>query len=72
MSKTINIQVTIDAEGVVNNYKSPSQNQDAPTGIAHSYAYMVATSNTISGSGTGDLNFSANVITASISFFGTE
>ncbi|GGG41374.1 hypothetical protein GCM10011344_47880 [Dokdonia pacifica] len=61
MSKTINIQVTLDAQGIMRQYPSPSKDQNNPTGIAHSFGYMVATSNTISGSGTGDLTFSANV-----------
>lgn len=61
MSKTIDIQVTLNAEGIKSDYPNPSKNQNSPTGIGHSYAYMVATSNAISGSGTGDLNFSANV-----------
>ena len=71
MSKTINIQVTIDAEGVMAQYPNPSQNQGSPTGIGHNFGYMVATSNTISGSGTGDLNFSANVGDV-VRFFGVS
>lgn len=71
MSKTINIQVTIDAVAVVNAYPNPSKDQNNPTGIGHQYSYMVATSNTISGSGTGDLNFSANVGDV-VRFFGTS
>ncbi|BDS13388.1 inclusion body family protein [Aureispira anguillae] len=71
MSKTINIQVTIDAVGVVNSYPNPSKDQHNPTGIGHNFGYMVATSNTISGSGTGDLNFSANV-GDTVRFFGVS
>lgn len=70
MSKTINIQVTLDAEGIINKYPNPSKNKDKPTGIGHNFSYMVATSNTISGSGTGDLNFSANVGDV-VRFFGS-
>lgn len=69
MSKTINIQVTFDAEGIMSKYPNPSQNSGAPTGIAHSYGYMVATSNTMSGSGTGDLTFSA-LVGDVVRFFG--
>ncbi len=61
MSKTINVQITIDAVGVANAYPNPSKDQNNPTGIGHQYGFMVATSNTMSGSGTGDLEFSANV-----------
>ena len=71
MSKTINVQVTIDAQGVAASYPHPSTDPKNPTGIAHSYGYMVATSGTISGSGTGDLNFSANVGDV-VRFFGVS
>lgn len=72
MSKTINIQVTFDTDGIKQNYPNPSKNQASPTGIAHSYGYMVASSNAaISGSGTGDLSFSANVGDV-VRFFGTS
>lgn len=71
MSKTINVQITIDAQGIVNSYSNPSQDQNSPTGIAHNFGFMVATSNTISGSGTGNLNFSAQV-GDTVRFFGVS
>lgn len=69
MSKTIDIQVTLDAQGIMSSYPNPSKDSTRPTGIAHSYGYMVATSNTMSGSGTGDLTFSA-LVGDVVRFFG--
>ncbi len=68
MSKTINIDVIFDAEGIMAKYGKNSD-QNNPTGIAHSFGYMVATSNTMSGSGTGDLVFSA-LVGDVVRFFG--
>lgn len=60
--KTVNITVVIDTDRLIANYKNPSQNSNAPTGIDHNYGYMVATSKSvISGAGTGDLVVKANV-----------
>lgn len=62
MSNTINILITIDTDTVVKNYPNPSQNSNAPTGIAHNMGYMVATGAKVnSGQGTGDLSFAALV-----------
>jgi hypothetical protein len=69
MSKTINIQVTFDAEGIMAAYPNPSSDQNRPTGLPHNYGFMVATSNTMSGSGTGDLVFSA-LVGDVVRFFG--
>ena len=32
MSQVINIQVTLDAEGIIKKYPNPSQDKDKPTG----------------------------------------
>ena len=69
MSQTINIQVTLDAEGIMRTYPNPSKDPNNPTGIAHNFGYMVATANAQSGSGTGDLTFSA-LVGDSVRFFG--
>lgn len=61
MSKTIDIQITLDAIGIMSTYSNPSKNQSSPTGIIHSYAYMVANQNVLSGNGTGDLTIHALV-----------
>ncbi|CAI0890833.1 inclusion body family protein [Serratia entomophila] len=60
----VNVIVVIDTDALVEAYngKNPSQDPNSPTGINHSYAYMVVTSQqVIGGSGTADLNFKANV-----------
>ncbi|MFU2319146.1 inclusion body family protein [Rahnella sp. PCH160] len=60
----LNVLVVIDTDSIVNDFKgkSPSQNSASPTGIGHQYAYMVVTTpSAISGTGTADLNLSANV-----------
>ncbi len=62
MSKIINIQITIDTDGVRKAYPKPSQNSNSPTGIGHDYGFMVATGTTVnSGQGTGDLSIQALV-----------
>ncbi len=62
MSSIIYVDITIDTDGVIRNYPSPSQDQNSPTGLAHTYQYMVVSGNdAISGQGTGDLNFQAEV-----------
>ena len=68
MSKTINIDVIFDAEGIMEKY-GKGGSQGSPIGIGHQYGYMVATSNTMSGSGTGDLVFSA-LVGDVVRFFG--
>ena len=68
MSKTIHIDVIFDAEGIMEKY-GKGGSQGSPIGIGHQYGYMVATSNTMSGSGTGDLVFSA-LVGDVVRFFG--
>lgn len=68
MSKTINIDVIFDAEGIMAQY-GKGGSQGSPIGIGHNFGYMVATSNTMSGSGTGDLTFSA-LVGDVVRFFG--
>lgn len=68
MSKTINIDIIFDAEGIMAKY-GKGGSQVSPIGIGHQYGYMVATSNTMSGSGTGDLVFSA-LVGDVVRFFG--
>ncbi|MEQ9772816.1 inclusion body family protein [Pectobacterium jejuense] len=60
----INIIVVIDTDSIINDFtgKNPSKNEKSPTPIGHQYSYMVvASESAISGSGTADLNISANV-----------
>lgn len=61
MYTSIYIQTTLDAEGIMKNYPTPSLDENKPTNISHKFAYMVATSNSISGNGSGELLISANV-----------
>ncbi|PWK78338.1 inclusion body protein [Mucilaginibacter oryzae] len=58
----INIQIVIDTDAITNDYPNPSQDPNNPTGLPHTYMYMVATrGNTIGGSGGADLNVKADV-----------
>ena len=62
MSQIIDINIAFDTETIVAKYPMPSQNSQAPTGIQHADAYMIAqTSDVISGQATADLNVSASV-----------
>ena len=62
MSKNVNVHITIDAAALVAATPDPSQDSSSPTMVGHNYFYMVVTDGSaISGNGTGDLNFSANV-----------
>jgi nematocidal protein AidA len=63
MSKIINILTTIDTDAVKKAYPNGgSTSPGSPTGIGHSYGYMVASGTTVnSGQGTGDLDFNALV-----------
>ncbi len=57
----INIMITIDTDSVMRDYGRNSD-PDNPTGIAHKYGFMVAANaEVVSGQGTGDLVFKANV-----------
>lgn len=59
---TVFINMIIDAEAIINDNPNPSKDLNNPTWIAHNYAYMVATrSQTVVGSGTGDLEIKAQV-----------
>jgi hypothetical protein len=59
----VNVMIVIDTDYIKNNYSNPSQNPDKPTAINHSSQYMICTNTRgiISGQGTADLNFKANV-----------
>ncbi|AMO99935.1 inclusion body family protein [Collimonas arenae] len=59
----VNVLVVIDTEYVKKNYPNPSKDQNHPTGINHSSQFMICTGSRgiISGQGTADLNFRANV-----------
>lgn len=71
MSKIINVIVVIDTDGVVANYDSNTDSDD-PTGVGHSYGYMVGTGTTVnSGQGTGDLSISA-LVGDTVRFFGVS
>jgi nematocidal protein AidA len=57
-----NIQVTIDTDRLIQNFPNPSKDQNKPTGVDHSYQFMVASNVTaITGQGGADLNFAATV-----------
>ncbi|MEO7065481.1 MAG: inclusion body family protein [Rhodanobacter sp.] len=62
-SQQVNVLVVIDTEYVKTNYPNPSKDQNQPTGINHSSQFMICTGSRgiISGQGTADLNFRANV-----------
>jgi hypothetical protein len=61
MSKSIYIQVTLDAVGIMSAYPNSSKNANNPTQISLNYTYMVPSINAVSGSGTGDLEITALV-----------
>lgn len=59
----INVIIVIDTDYVKTHYPYPSRDPDNPTGINHSSQYMICTDprGIISGQGTADLNFKANI-----------
>ena len=71
--KQINVLIVIDTDYILDNYKNPSQNPEQPTGMNHSSQYMICQDprGIVSGQGTADLNFKANV-GAQVSFTGTS
>jgi len=68
----IDILVVVDTAYVKATY-GKNNNADKPTGIDHQHSWMIATNTRgiISGQGTGDLNFKANV-GDTVAFFGTS
>lgn len=59
-NKVINVNIVIDTSRLMNDIKNPSKDQNNPTGISHTYQYMVVSDGaSISGQGTGDLSFQA-------------
>jgi len=72
-SVNVDILVVIDTEYIKANYPHPSQDKTNPTGINHNSQYMICTGakKIISGQGTADLSFQANV-SDTISFRGTS
>ncbi|MDR3390871.1 MAG: inclusion body family protein [Sulfuriferula sp.] len=62
-AQAINILIVIDTEYVKQTYPNPSKDSTKPTGINHSSQFMICTGSRgiISGQGTADLNFKANV-----------
>ncbi len=59
----INVLAVIDTEYVKKNYPNPSQDASNPTGIDHASEYLLVTGarGDVSGQGTADLSFRANV-----------
>lgn len=59
----IEVLVVINTEYIFNNYTNPSRDAAKPTGINHSSQYMITNSKRgiVSGQGTADLSFKANV-----------
>lgn len=65
-NEIINVQIIIDTDKIISDMKkkgiTPSTNKDAPTGLDHSYQFMVvSTLANIKGQGTADLEFKAEV-----------
>lgn len=65
-NEIINVQIIIDTDKIISDMNKkgikPSQNKDAPTGLDHSYQFMVvSTLANIKGQGTADLEFKAEV-----------
>jgi hypothetical protein len=61
-NEIINVQIVIDTDKILKNFKSPSKDQNNPTGLDHTYQFMVvSTLANIKGQGTADLEFSAEV-----------
>ncbi len=59
-NKIINVNIIIDTTRLMKTFTSPSTDQNNPTGIDHTYQYMVVADGTnINGQGTGDLSFTA-------------
>lgn len=66
------VNITINTDAVIRDYPNPSKDSGKPTGIGHSYEYMVASNNTaISGQGGADLNFAA-AVGDTVRFYGTS
>lgn len=61
MSKTIDILVTVDAQSIMSQYPNASTDENNPTMINPNFVYMFASTNALSGNGTGDLAISAQV-----------
>ena len=63
MSKTINILITIDTDGIKKAFPNGgSKDSNNPTGLDHQKGFMIASGTTInSGQGTGDLSIKALV-----------
>jgi hypothetical protein len=59
----INVLVIVDTEFIKKAYPNPSKDPKNPTGIDHTHQFMLCTGSrgVISGQGTGDLEFRANV-----------
>ncbi|QND96540.1 inclusion body protein [Burkholderia cenocepacia] len=59
-AQDINIIAVIDTEWVKKTYPNPSQNQAAPTGIAHNGQFLICTgARGVKGQGTADLEITA-------------
>ncbi|WP_417915155.1 inclusion body family protein [Candidatus Electronema sp. JM] len=69
----IEVLVVIDTNYIFKNYQNPSRDASKPTGINHSSQYMITNSQRgiVSGQGTADLSFKANVGDI-VSFVGTS
>lgn len=62
-TENINVMIVIDTDYVKTHYPNPSKDSTKPTGINHNSQFMICTNKRgiISGQGTADLNFRANV-----------
>jgi hypothetical protein len=71
--ESINILIVVDTDAVKAAYPNPSTDSTSPTGISHENQYMIAADprGIVSGQGTGNLNFNANV-GDSVHFRGTS
>ena len=62
-AREIKVLVVIDTEYLKDAYRNPSKDQNNPTAIDHGHQYMLCTGSrgVMSGQGTGDLQFKADV-----------
>ena len=72
-AQQVNILVVIDTDYIIEHNPSPSKDPTKPTGVDHNSQYMICHSprGIVSGQGTADLNFRANV-GDTVSFTGTS
>lgn len=59
-NKIVNVNIIIESNRLINDYKDPSKDQNQPTDIGNGYQFMVSSDgSSLSGQGTGNLNIGA-------------